>query len=201
MLNSKSLHTKRAPILSLVMVMMLAFLASCMPTSTAPSLQDSNSTATGGTNSGSSSNYTEPTFPLSGIFVQEGATQTLNYFSLPINFTDSFMVRGLALSQYLRTLPNTTRFCLVGKYTYSSGNDRFLILSAKPKSYTDLVKKTTEFYLQVEPSNDSANQNDCLTYNLTSSVFTGATAPTASFSLTQLCSTCNSSVTSEGLKL
>lgn len=203
MLNSKTFKTTRGPILSLLLVMMLSILASCMPQSTAPGIQDSNSTATGGSTSGGSSSnaYSEPTFPLNGIFIQEGATQSLNYFSLPINFTDSFMVRGLALSKYLRSLPNTTRFCLVGKYTYSTGNDRFLVMSAKPKSYTDLVKKTTEFYLLVEPSNDAANQNDCLTYNLTNSIFVGATAPTASFSLNQLCATCNSSVTSEGLKL
>lgn len=200
MLNSKSQNLKSAGLLSLFMVVMLNFFVSCMPSSTAPGVQGSNSTNTTGGSNGTGSNYGEPTFPVSGIFIQEGATQTTSQFSLPLNFSDSFMVRGQALSSYLRTLPNTTRFCLVGKYNLTSGT-KFLIMSGKPKSYTDLVKKTTEFYLYVEPANDTSNQNDCLTYNLTNTIFNGVTSPGASFSLTQLCSTCNSTVTSEGLKL
>ena len=202
MLNSKALKKIHSPFLSLLMVMLLGLLSSCMPQATAPStIQDSNSTNnTNNTNN----NYSEPSFPTSSIFIQESGNQFSTYFSLPINFSDSFLVRGKSLSQYLRTLPNTTRFCLVGKYTYNTGTDKFLVLAAKPKSYTDLVNKTTEFYLQVEPSNDQSNQNDCLTYNLTNSLYSSVTPPTvpaASFSLSQLCSDCNSSVTSEGLKL
>jgi hypothetical protein len=193
---------RRAQILSLLMVMMMGFIASCMPTQTAPGVQESSNT----TNNPNASNsaYPDPTFTNNGIFVQEGGLQSSTQFSLPLDFSDSFLVRGTSLSKYLRTLPNTTRFCLVGKYDFTSGSAKFLILSGKPKSFTDLVKKTTEYYLQVEPSNDSANQNDCLTYNLTSSLYNSVlppTVPSASFSLSQLCATCNSTVTSQGLKL
>ncbi len=201
MLKLTALIKLRTHLWSLLAVMMLGLLISCVPQQSAPSLQSS-----GTTNDPNSNNtaYPEPTFTPSGIFVQEGGVQSSTQFALALDFTDSFLIRGKTLSQYLRTIPNTTHFCLVGKYDFTSGTDRFLLLSAKPKSFTDLVQKTTEFYLQVEPSNDSANQNDCLTYNLTTALYNSVvlpTVPSASFSLSQLCTTCNSAVTSQGLKL
>ena len=158
-------------------------------------------TTTSGSTGTTASTYPNPTYPISGIFVQEGAVQSKTNFSLPINFNDTFMVRGDVLSTYLRTIPNTTKFCLVGKFNYISGTDKFLLLSAKPKLYTDLVKKTTEYYLQVEPANSEANQNDCLVYNLTNALFNGASNPTASFSLSQVCANCSNAITSTGLRL
>jgi hypothetical protein len=197
MLNSFEL--KRLFRLSHALILLALFsLYSCMPTATHPTIGSGNSTNTTGT---TTPTYQEPTFPLSGTFIQEGATRSTSSIAIPVDFADSFLIRGKALSVYLRTLPNTTKFCLVGKYTYLSGNDRFLILSAKPKSYTDLTNKTTEFYLQVEPSNDAANQNDCLSYNLTNSLFTAANGPSAHFSFSQLCTNCTTAVTSTALKL
>jgi hypothetical protein len=169
-----------------------------MPTSTRPTLEEG---STQGPSSPTSLTFPEPTYPMSGIFVQEGVNKTSSVFTLPLNFTDSFLIRGKTLSQYLRKLPNTTKFCFVGKYNFTVGSDKFLILSAKPKSFTDLVNKTTEFYLQVEPSNDASNQNDCLIYNLTNSLFQNASNPSAYFSLSQLCTNCSSAVTSTGLRL
>lgn len=130
MLNSKSLKKISSPFLSLMMVMMMGVFSACMPTSTPPAVENSNSTNNPNTNN---TDYSEPNFSTESIFVQEGGNQFPSYFSLPVNFSDSFLVRGKTLSQYLRTLPNTTRFCLVGKYTYNTGTDKFLILAAKPK--------------------------------------------------------------------
>ncbi|MFL5785456.1 MAG: hypothetical protein ACJ76H_12635, partial [Bacteriovoracaceae bacterium] len=200
MLNSIRFIFQSGRLGSLVSLALLLVLSSCTPTpiqskASADGITDNNS------NNTSNSTYPNPTFPLSGIFVQEGSVKTNNNFALPIDFNDSFLVRGDALSTYLRAIPNTTKFCIVGKFNYLANTDKFLILAAKPKLYTDLVKKTTEYYLSVEPSNDSANQNDCLIYNLTNSLFTGATNPTASFSLTQLCSNCSNAITSTGLRL
>lgn len=203
MLNSLRYLKQSGRLESVFILALLFVLSSCLPQSTQSRI--SADSATDGTTSGSSgtttSTYPNPTFPLSGIFVQEGTVQTKTSFSLPLNFNDTFMVRGDSLSTYLRTIPNTTKFCLVGKFNYTSGTDKFLLLSAKPKLYTDLVKKTTEYYLQVEPANSDANQNDCLVYNLTNALFNGASNPTASFSLSQLCSNCSNAVTSTGLRL
>ncbi len=178
----------------------LLILTACMPESGAPKLEAGNTTDTSKPTP-TTPTYGEPTYPLGGIFVQEGATQSSTNFAVPLEFSDSFLIRGSALSKYLRGLGNTTKFCLVGKYNYVSGANRFLVLSAKPRSFTDLIKKTTEFYLQVEPANDAANQNDCLTYNLTNQLFANVPSATAHFSLTQLCANCSNSVTSSGLRL
>ena len=179
-------------------ILALFSLYSCLPTSTAPRLSEGSADA--GDNS-SAPTYAEPTYPLSGTFLQEGTTQTSTNLALPVSFSDSFLIRGKNLSVYLRSLPNTTKFCIVGKFNHEPGYDKFLVLSAKPKSFTDLINKTTEFYLQVEPANDQANQNDCLTYNLSNSLFANATNPSLSFSYQQLCTNCSTAITSNGLKL
>jgi hypothetical protein len=179
-------------------VLLLAVIMSCVPQSTPPGLNTTNSTKSSGE---VPAPYKDPSFPFTSIFIQEGSLQTPASFSVPLNFSDSFLIRGAALSQFLRTVPNTTQICLVGKYSYIPGQDRFLVLSAKSTSFTDLVKKTTEFYLKVEPQNDQANQNDCLSYNLNNSLFSTAKSPSVHYSLSQLCTNCNSTVTSGGLKL
>lgn len=187
-----------------LIILALFSLYSCMPTSSRPSIDAGNTVENGGTTGGTTTAYAEPTFPLSGTFIQEGATRSLTSISMPVDFVDSFLVRGKTLSQYLRTLPTSTKFCMVGSYTYISGTQKFLIMSAKSKSYTDLFAKTTEYYLQVEPSNDTANQNDCLTYNLTNTLYSGvpsSVTPSVHFSFSQLCTDCTTSVTSGGLQL
>lgn len=181
---------------SLVLVILL-LLASCTPQGGSTVGSNSSSSTN---NTGTNATYTDPTFPLTGIFVQEGSVQTKTSFALPVNFIDSFMIRGKDLSTYLKTIPQTTKLCLVGKYSMA-GTNKFLLLSAKPQTYTDLFNKTTENYLLVEPSNDVGNQTDCLVINLLNTIFSGVAAPTAHFSLTQACSTCSTAVTSTGLRM
>lgn len=199
MLNSNSSFTIKR-FINVLMISALALLYSCMPQSQGPGVNSAKNTNNNGTPT-TPTTYGEPSYPLNGTFVQQGSTQTLTNFSLPIDFNDSFLIRGSVLSKYLRTIPNTTKFCIVGQYTYIPGNDRFLVMAAKPNSTTDLVNKTTEFYLQVEPSNDMANQNDCLSYNLTNALFENAASPTVHFSLNQLCENCTTAVSSGGLRL
>lgn len=198
MLNSRKQTTIFKLTHALIVAALFSFY-SCMPQQGAPNIDSNN--AVDNPETPTNLTYQEPPFPLATTFIQEGATRSSTNIAIPVDFTDSFLVRGKVLSQYLRTLPTTTKFCLVGKYNYVAGSDKFLIMSAKPKSYTDLINKTTEFYLQVEPSNDAANQNDCLTYNLTTTLFSGASSPAAFFSFSQLCTTCTSTVTSSGLQL
>lgn len=202
MLYSMMLKKLKKAYQSLHLLVLILFallsLSSCLPTGTRTSLDVGNSTEN--PDSSETSNYTEPTFPLNDIFLQEGATLTNSNLSLPINFSDSFLIRGNALSIYLRGLPPSLSYCLVGKYNIS-GIEKFLVMSAKSKSYVDLRNKTKEFYLQVEPNLSSANQNDCSGYNLTTTILQQPSTQSLSFSLTDLCSNCSSTVSSSGLKL
>ena len=198
MLNSTRKIYQSGRFKSILIIALLTILSSCNPTAIKSQVS---SDGVSDDSSGGGSAFPNPNYPLNGTFVQEGSVRTNTSFVLPIDFNDTFLIRGDSLSTYLRTIPNTTKFCLVGKFNYLSGSDKFLILSAKPKLFTDLAKKTTEYYLQVEPANDPSNQNDCLVYNLTNELFTGASNPSASFSLNQLCSNCSNAVTSTGLRL
>jgi hypothetical protein len=178
-----------------LLFLQMTVLCSCMPTTSRPSLD-----AGMNTDNTHSSSYDDPTFPLDNIFIQEGATRSETNFSLPLNFSDSFLMRGKALSLYLKSVPSLTKLCLVGKYTINN-TDSFLVLSARPKTYVDIIKKTREFYLQVEPANNEANQSDCTGYNLTSALLQNGTSPTLAFNLLQLCSNCSVTTSSTGLKL
>lgn len=201
MLNSLPLKLIQKHFFAALSLLLILLLSSCTPSSNEGSVKNSSSSSNGGTTTTPTSNYQEPTFPFSGTFLQQNSSQSAGVLSLPLSFTDSFLVRGKALSQYLRKLPNTTKFCLVGKYTYVTGSDKFLLLTGKPKSFTDTIKKTTEYFLQVEPSNSSANQNDCNVYNLTNELLSTTTSGSIYFSLQQLCTDCSATVTSEELKL
>ncbi len=194
MLNSPSTYLFKLLRLWLLLAA-CATLWSCMEEGRRTNLTAGNSTDP---NAGT---YGEPAYPLAGAFLQEGAVQTSTVLSVPFAFQDSFMVRGRDLSVYLRTLPNTTKFCLAGKYNHVPGSDKFLVMSAKAKSYTDLLRKTTEFYLLVEPANADVNRGDCLTYNLSNVLVQNAASPTIGFSQSEVCPSCSTSLESKGLKL
>ncbi len=203
MLNSTFLKNLLKPMQGSLILAIALILTSCVDTPPASSVKSNQSNSSGNTGpSGSSvTEYPEPSFPLPGIFIQQSSIQTSTNLSLAKSFVDSFFIRGKALSELLRKLPNTTKFCVVGKYSYVPTQERFLLLSGKPKSITDTINKTTEYYLQVEPSNYSANQNDCLVYNLTNELLSSSLGGSVHFSLDNLCTNCSSSVMSGGLKL
>lgn len=203
MLNSVRRNTFIRSLQGSLILALALTVSSCVDTPPASSTKSNQSSTgnTSGTTSGTTSTYGEPAFSLSGTFIQQGAVQTATNLNLPKTFVDSFLIRGKTLSELLRKLPNTTKFCVVGRYNYIASQERFLLLSAKPKSFTDTINKTTEFYLQVEPSNYSANQNDCLIYNLTNELLSTSVSGSVHFSLENLCTNCSSTVTSGGLKL
>jgi hypothetical protein len=177
----------------------LLFISSCIPQATPPATQLASGSETPQLPT-ETATYQEPQFPLSGNFLQESGLQTQSYLSLPLNFSDSFLIRGLEVSKLARSLPISTKLCIVGKFNYLPGSERILALSAKIRSFTDFSKKTTEFYLQVEPNNEITNQTNCSYANLVSALIVNSTQ-SLHFGLVTLCSNCNTSVTSDGLVL
>lgn len=166
-----------------------------MPSTTQKALKASTDSGTGTETTNKTPN---PTYPVTGIFLQEGSLTSNIQITIPVDFNDSFLIRGAELSTYLKTIPNTTKFCLVARYQFTN---KSLILSAKAKSFKDFSANTTEFYLQAEPAQLSSNQNDCLTPNLTTALTSQSPGLTISFDLATLCSNCSTSMTSEALKL
>ncbi len=201
-MEEKNLKQERKSIGSSILVFFLLFFASCLPQQQSQTISSNGTTTESNDNETDlTSNFGEPSFSQSTTFIQEGTTKTSLNLPLAVNFNDSFLIRGLELSKLLKKIPNTTKICLVAKYRITSNVDSFLLLSAKPKVFTDLVNKTKENYLQVEPNNDVSNQNDCLSFNLTETLKESATSPVFHFSLTQICSSCSSAVTSSPLQL
>jgi len=183
-----------------VMLLSILILSSCLPSQTPSVKSNSQTSSNDPSDSNGNIEFTQPSFPHQQNFLQEGSTTTIYSLSIPLNFNDSFLIRGANLSNYLSKISSSTVMCLVGRYTYTPGQDRYLILSAKPMVFTDFAKKTREYYLMVQPANDVGNQNDCLTYNLQSVLQTAPTT-TLHFSPQQLCTNCSSSVSSSPLRV
>jgi hypothetical protein len=170
-----------------IMLLTLLAISSCVPAPTSSRVGQGASSDTGGSSAGSGVNsYGDPTFSFEGLFIQEGATQTATSLSLALNFSDTFLIRGKELTSYLRTLPESTRMCLVTRFETSSTSGPALVLAAKRRSFTDLVKKTTEFYLQLAPAEKLTNQADCA----------GVVSSNAFYSLIDLHQSSNSSLSS-----
>lgn len=189
---------KNSHLPTFILIGVLFILSSCLPSTSRPSL---NEASVNNPDQDLSNKYPPPNFPVSGVFIQEGATQSAANFLLPLNFNDSFLLRGKPLHDYLLSLPESVRMCVVFKFNHIPSADRFLLLAARTRSYINLFTQTKEFYLQIEPANQVANQLECFSYNLTNSLFLNAQNPSAHFDLNSLCSNCSSNVLSEGMLL
>lgn len=198
MLSSSS--TKKITLfLNSLLLVMLFVVSACLPEQ-APSINSGNNSTDPET---PTTNYPDPTFPLGGVFISEGGQNYSSNFSIPTDFNDSFKVRGKAVSQYLRIIAPQTKLCLVSKFNYGTGSDKFLVLSAKIQTETILANKTSEYYLRVEPNNKAVNETDCLNYNLSNKLLNSSQFPNPSleFSITSLCQDCSSLVTGTGFML
>lgn len=199
MLNSKTAQ-KFTAIMHWPLLAMLLIFSACLPQETPGVGSGSNVTNPENPNT---PNYPEPSFPLTGTFITEGGQNTSSNFALPTDFTDSFQIRGKALSQYIRSISNSTKLCLVSKFNYGTGSDRFLLLSAKIQSKVDFANKTSEYFLLVSPNNGLTNETDCLNYNLSQKLLNSSQFPNPSlhFSFSSLCQDCTSLVTGTGFML
>lgn len=178
---------------------MLLLVSACLPEQS-PSINTGNNSSNP---ENPTSTYPDPSFPLTGVFITEGGQNYATNFSIPTDFNDSFRLRGKVVSQYLRTITPSTKLCLVSKFNYGSGSDKFLLLSAKIQTETNLTNKTSEYYLRIEPNNKTVNETDCLNYNLSNKLLNSSQFPNPSleFSISSLCQDCTSLVTGTGFML
>lgn len=185
-------------------VMVMMFIAGCMPSTVERSnLSAPSTTTTGGSNSGSGNGTTVPpttSFPFPKSFFQESGVQSDSTLNILTSFSDSFLIRGQSLSTYLATINISSKLCFVVRFPQLTGN-KVAVLSAKIQSYNNLALQTTEYYLRVQPNNTVLNQSDCLSAGMLSMLNADFASPTPAYGISAVCSTCVTNQVSEGLKL
>jgi hypothetical protein len=160
--------------------LILINLSSCLPKNTPPASIDSSSI-----NDPGSQNTGVLTFPFANNFLQEGVTQTNSTLPLMSSFVDSFLLRGQNLSDYLKTISQTTTMCLVAEFK-NAPSTKILALSAKRRSFNNTTNNTLEYYLQIEPANEAQNQVDCFTVGLINTINTLYSTTTVAYSFSNL---------------
>ncbi|MDP7320969.1 MAG: hypothetical protein QF441_10195 [Bacteriovoracaceae bacterium] len=187
-----------------IIIFMLNIFSSCLPEQqvrTNP-LEDQNSEFN---NPDNSSNDKSTQLPEEVNFLQlndSRSTGTLNLFS---NYSDSFLLRGNQLMETIKdNIPQgQTNLCLISFFPNISGptSNSILISSARIRSYYNGAIKAKEYFLQIEPNNETINQGDCLTVSLTNKIQSDYPGSQYTFKLEKVCPTCNVSINSDGLQL
>ena len=147
----------------------LLSLFSCLPEEQAVrSTASDNSSIESGTGSTDTSTEVEtPTTLTESVnFFQMNSSKFLGTMSLFADYSDTFLVRGNNLISFLKSQTSLqANYCLITNFPTSSGanSKKVSLLSARVRSYYNSTLQTKEYFLQVEPNNETINQNDCLT--------------------------------------
>jgi hypothetical protein len=185
---------------------MALFMVSCLPEQ---QVRTSVPTANSGQTSNNETDDTTETETLSlpelTNFLQLGTTKstsTLNVFS---DYSDTFLVRGNKVISFLKdkTQTSQTNFCLISNFPGSSGvsSKNILVTSARIRSYYNNIIKGKEYFLQIEPNNETINQGDCLTVSLAAKLQTVFSTSNFAFKLSDICPNCNTNIQSTSLRL
>ena len=156
------------------------------------------------TDDSNNNNITPPTLDQSTNFIQIGTQKITTTLSLATDFKDSFLIRGNNVIDSLieRTKTNQQNYCLVSFFPETSGASKnILIMSARIRSLPNITSKTKEYFLQVEPNNETINRNDCLTLTLTNQLSSIYASSAFAFKASNVCPSCSAPLTSSGLRL
>lgn len=184
--------------LKLVLVFTLFIFYSCVP-----------KTSTNGSRASLQKNGTSaaitptatPNFTNIVNYFQQGITQSTSILSLASNFTDSFMIRGNQVHNYYAAAVNSSSvLCMVAQFP-SNPNNKLFVVAAIPQSFNNLSTGVKEYYLQLQPTEKSINQVNCQTSSLVTSMLTLYPTLTPVFKLSEVCPSCSTTLTSNGLKI
>lgn len=172
---------------------------SCVPQSGGTGARTS-TTLKNGKSTGSATPSPTPFTNSSFNFLQQASTQTYSILSLASDFSDTFYVRGNQIHNYLSNpAVSQTPLCLA--LTYSSNPDnKNLVLSAIPQSFTNLSNGQKEYYFLVQPAEKSINQVNCQTTGMLTTLLTNFPTQSSVYKISELCPSCTSSMTSAPLK-
>ena len=164
------------------------------------STNNTNTTTTDDSSDSSTGRFTE-----SVNFFQQNGDRTTATLSLASNYQDSYLVRGNDMFDFLTDVAETydENFCVVSFFPTVSGStsNSVLITSARVRSFYSSFLNTRELFLQIEPNNETINQNDCLTVALTSKLESVFDTTDFAFSIDDVCPDCVSGYTSRSLRL
>jgi len=176
-----------------LLVLILIFTASCMGQPTSNRKLSKLESATNGPTP-------TPTFSTGNNYFQNGSSIINSTLALPVNFTDSFYVRGSQVHYFITTGNVGNPQCLVSYFPSSLGK-KFLVLLANPRFLLNQSTGVKEYYYLVEPSNIIQNKNFCQKTGLINKLSTLDSTATIAYSLSEVCPTCLSSMnlTSTGI--
>lgn len=196
----KLLVEKKSLFTTLLLCLFLgSALFGCMPQGT-PVREGLNDESVLDDNDDSNQTSGELSFPFEVNFFQSGVTQSSGALVLPLGHQDSFLLRGKVIHDILKSLPSNTSLCLMSHFPNASAK-KVLVLNANIRSYNDVARGTTEFYLSLTPSDESANQTHCLTAGLLQVSQNNYQTNNLAFSFNDLCSSCTTGQSSNELLL
>lgn len=189
-MNRKSLR-------AMFIFLVLSLLASCLPEQT-PIRNLEQDVA------GEVVDSTAPGEITSGIseqnFIQQGSTTTYSTLNLFSDFQDSFIMRGDNVHNFLKDhiVGTSTRLCMALNFPQAIGTNskKVLILAARVRSYFNNNLNGKEYYIQMQPSNYTANVGDCTSVNLTNTLQSTFGSNTFAFKISDVCPDCNSNIAS-----
>lgn len=184
--------------IKLLLVFLIFVFYSCVPKSGGTGLR------TGSQKNGTSATLTPtatPNFTNIVNYFQQGTTQTTSILSLPSNFNDSFMARGNQIHNYFSAAINSSSvLCMVAQFPNNPDNKLFVV-AAIPQYFNNLSTGVKEYYLQIQPTEKSINQVNCQTASLVTSMLILYPTLTPVFKLSEVCPSCSTTLTSNGLKV
>jgi hypothetical protein len=206
---------KKDLIFKLLTLLLVAVLASCVQqpegnddssSSSSSSFNDFDDLWGGSSGSGYSTSTNTNTYtpsPLSesyNFFTYRGESKTSVH--IPSNFSDTVYLRGNEVSNTLFNIYSSQNYaCILFPYP-TSKDKRYLAVSAKYRLRTDYSTNKQEYYFQLN-FNSSTIENECNSSTIISALNSvsqlSLSEDDISFGLDELCPTCSSSISSQGL--
>lgn len=186
----------------IVHFLLTIFLVSCLQDAPVSNVQNQNSNIENNSNPTETAQEDIGTKIGSVNFFQLGTTKSTNQLSAFADYSDSILLRGNDIHNFISSLSSTSslRLCAVFKYPGSSSKD-ILVLAARARSFLNVELGGVEHFLQMEVNNETANFNDCLTVDLQNTINTQYSSSNIAYKLTNVCPSCNANILSSSMNL
>ncbi|MBT3235600.1 MAG: hypothetical protein HN353_06600 [Bdellovibrionales bacterium] len=197
-INQRPPSRSLSGVVSLLLMLFLLMIVSCMPTTT-PRGRNSNTTIS---TDGQDSSGDESSAPTSQDlnFLQNGATTSSSTLTVSSIFPDIIYLRGDQVGEFITSGNSTSPQCMALSFP-DSVDHQVLIMVATPHSFLNFNTGVREFYYSVLLANKASSRAHCQTVGVLQQVentFSALSPFTISYNLDELCPNCTtSSITSD----